>query len=91
MDNLCILKFLVVYFQIYIFLSSFYRFLKDYEEKLSNFIPVLSKIVFLPLCHPSNKVREVAEKNLDMFPKILLYSLDEASTSCLLKLLKEVY
>lgn len=51
---------------------------------------VVPKLIFPPLSHSMPKVREVAEKTLDDFPKLLLYAENEAVSSVLLKLVKDV-
>ncbi|CAL1270895.1 unnamed protein product [Larinioides sclopetarius] len=64
---------------------------KHYEKKLSCFMHIIPKLIYPPLSHSSEKVREIAEKTLDDFPKLVLYDENEEGSNILLKLIKESY
>ncbi|KFM62951.1 hypothetical protein X975_06514, partial [Stegodyphus mimosarum] len=50
------------------------KFVTQYEDKIPSFMPILSKLIFLPLSHSSGEVRKVAMKTLEIFPKPVLES-----------------
>ncbi|KAF8793815.1 Telomere-associated protein RIF1 like protein [Argiope bruennichi] len=64
---------------------------KHYESKLSCFMHIIPRLIYPPLTHNSGKVREIAEKTLDNFPKLVLYAENEEASNALLKLIKESY
>ncbi|XP_054709140.1 telomere-associated protein RIF1-like [Uloborus diversus] len=68
--------------------NCFQRIVKEYVSEVVNFMPIFIKMVFLPLVHPSTKVREVAGKTLDLCPTNLMFSQEDLSF--LLKFIKEI-
>ncbi|GFQ95186.1 telomere-associated protein RIF1 [Trichonephila clavata] len=67
------------------------KFFKEYEDKVPNFMHIVPKLVYPPLSHSSCKVREIAERTLDNFPKLVLFAENEVAANVLLKLIKEPY
>ncbi|GFY59533.1 telomere-associated protein RIF1 [Trichonephila inaurata madagascariensis] len=67
------------------------KFFKEYEDKVSNFMHIVPKLIYPPLSHSSCKVREIAERTLDNFPKLVLFAENEVAANVLLKLIKEPY
>ncbi|GFV39423.1 telomere-associated protein RIF1 [Trichonephila clavipes] len=65
------------------------KFFKEYEDKVSNFMHIVPKLIYPPLSHSSCKVREIAERTLDNFPKLVLFAENEVAANVLLKLIKE--